>query len=169
MLAAAEGRTVETVGKGDPKLAAARVSIVARYFLMLIFLLSAFGNILAPLPAAPTENGLFLLFDPIARWKDILTDPFVLFGLTDLFFVGALLLGATAFYPLVRFRALLALGFFAVFCLLNGQFLILGAIAAGSIGLYLATISITWLPLIPAVVLGVGGMAGLVYLRVLLA
>jgi hypothetical protein len=166
MLAAAEGKTVDTMGRGDPKLAAARVAAIARYSLLLMFLLSAFATLCAPLPGKPDESGLFLLLDPIVRWKDLVTDPFMICGIVDLVFVIALLLGATSFYPVVRLRALLALGFFAVFCFLSGEYLVLGAIIAGSAGAYLTTISITWAPLIPGVTVGLAGMAALAYLRV---
>jgi len=165
MLAAAEGKTVDTMGRGDPKLAAARVSAVARYCLIGMFLLGAFGALAGPLPGNAAENGLFLMFDPLGRWKEIVTNPYVLFGLGDVFFLIVLLLGATSFYPLVRFRALLALGFFAVFCFLSGDYGLLGTIAAGSAGMYLATIAITWTPLLPAAVAGLGGLAGFAYLR----
>ena len=168
MLAAAEGKTVDTMGRGDPKLAAARVTGVARYCLILMFLLSAFGALAGPLPDNAAESGLFLMFDPIGRWKEIVANPYVLFGLVDVGFAIVLLLGATSCYPLARFRALLALGFFGVFCFLNGDYGLLGTLAAGSVGIYLATISITWSPLIPAAVLGLGGLAGFAYLRVFL-
>jgi hypothetical protein len=155
MLAAAEGRTSDTFGKGDPKLATARVAEIGRLSLILMLALSVFGLL------TPRLEPLYSL-----DWVEIAGDPFILFGLLDVFFLIVLLLGATAFYPYVRFRALLALGFFGLLLYFTNDYLTLAAITAGALGAYVTTISVSWIPMLPAAALGLAGMAALAYLRV---
>ncbi len=155
MLAAAEGRTSDTRGKIDPKISAERVSGVARYLLILTLLLSMFAMLM---PRLDVVYGLDVV--------EIVTDPFVVLGLIDVFFVIVLLLGATSAYPVVRFRALFAVGLLCFMFFLTGEYRLMLAVGAGTIGMYFMTLSVSWAPLIPAALLGMGGMAALAYFRV---
>ena len=155
MLAAAEGRTSDTRGKIDPKISAERVSGVARYLLILTLLLSMFAMLM---PRLDVVYGLDVL--------EMVTDPFVVLGLIDVFFVIVLLLGATSFYPVVRFRSLFAVGMLCFMFFLTGEYRLMLAVGAGTIGMYFMTLSVSWAPLIPAALLGMGGMAALAYFRV---
>jgi len=84
--------------------------------------------------------------------------PLVLLGVLDLFLAIILSLGAVTAYPFVRFRAALGLGFTGFILLTSGSAPeTLGALAAGSIGLYCTTVFVRWLPVIVAAVLGLGG------------
>ena len=159
MLAAAEGRTAETSGRGDPKFAAERVAGAGRYLLILTLLLSVFAMLFA---GTNLETVYSLDF------VGMVTDPFIVLGLIDIFFVIVLLLGATTFYPTVRFRALFAVGFLGFTYFLNGDYQMMFAVGAGTIGAYFMTLSISWAPLIPSALLGLGGMAALAYYRVFL-
>lgn len=157
MLAAAEGRTTETRGKGDPKVVAERVSGISRYCLILTLLLSMFAMFFEG------ENITTLYsFD----WINIATNPFIILGLIDVFFVIVLLLGATNFYPVVRFRALFAVGLLCFMFFLTGQYQLMLAVGAGTVGMYFMTLAVAWGPLIPSALLGLGGMAALAYFRV---
>jgi hypothetical protein len=157
MLAAAEGRTSETSGKGDPKFAAERVAGAARHLLILTLLLSIF----AMFCVGTNLETLYAL-----DFVGLCTDPFMVLGMIDIFFVIVLFLGATTFYPMVRFRALFAVGFLGFTYFLSGDYQMMFAVGAGTLGAYFMTLSVSWTPLIPSALLGLGGMAALAYYRV---
>ncbi len=160
MLAAAEGRTDDTRGKIDPKINAERVSGVGRYLLILTLLVSMFAMFFH-------GNNVELLYS--FEWAEMITDPFIVLGLLDIFFLVVLFLGATNFYPAVRFRALFAVGMLCFMFFLTGEYQLMIAVGAGTIGMYFMTLAVSWTPLIPAAVLGLGGMAALAYFRVFAA
>ena len=160
MLAAADGRTADTVGKGDPKLAAERVSGVARYLLILTLLLSMFAMFFS-------GNNLTIIFE--MDFAGMVTDPFIVLGLIDVFFIIVLFLGATDFYPIVRFRALFAVGLLGFMYFLSGDYQMMLAVGAGTLGAYFMTLSVAWPPLIVSAALGLSGMAVLAYFRVFAA
>ncbi len=155
MLAAAEGRTSDTRGKIAPKISAERVSGVARYLLIFTLLLSMFAMLMPKLDVVYSLD-----------WVGIGTDPFIVLGLLDVFFVVVLFLGATNFYPFVRFRALFAVGLLCFMFFLTGEYQLMLAVGAGTLGMYFMTLSVAWAPLIPSALLGLGGMAALAYFRV---
>lgn len=155
MLAAAEGRTDDTRGRVDPKLAAERVSGIARHLLIATLLLSLFALLM------PNLEAIYAL-----DWATIGTDPFLILGVVDLFLVIVLLLGATSFYPFVRFRALFAVGMLCFMFFLTGEYRLMLAVGAGTVGMYFMTLSVAWAPLIASALVGLGGMAALAYFRV---
>ena len=157
MLAAAEGRTSDTRGKGDPKYAAERVAGVGRYLLILTLLVSMFAMLMH-------GNNLELVYS--TDFVGMATDPFIVLGLIDVFFVIVLLLGSTHFYPAVRFRALFAVGLLGFMYFLNGDYQMMIAVGAGTLGAYFMTLAVSWVALMPAAFLGLGGMAALAYYRV---
>lgn len=158
MLAAAEGKTAETYGRGDPKLAQARIAGFGRYFVTAMVVFSMFGMLFPPENLTP----LYAL-----EWKAIATNPFILFGLVDVFFSIVLLLGATACYPALRVRLLIGLGFFGLYFFVNGENLLALAVVAGSIGAYLCTIALNWPLLLIGGIAGLLGSLGFAYLRIL--
>jgi hypothetical protein len=158
MLAAAEGRTHETRGRIDPKIVAERVSAAGRYCLILALLLSVFAMFFS-------GNNLDTVFS--LDWVGIFTDPHIFLGAVDLFFVIVLLLGATDFYPVVRFRSMFGIGLLCFMFFLKGEYEPMYAVGAGGLGMYLLTISTAWSVVVPSALLAVGGMAALGYLRVL--
>lgn len=157
MLAAAEGRTSETRGRIDPKIVAERVAGIGRYALIGTLLLSIFAMFFHGENIATIYSG---------DWVGMITDPFIVLGLIDVFFVIVLMLGATSFYPVVRFRALFAVGLLCFMFFLTGEYQLMIAVGAGTIGMYFMTLAVSWTPLIPAALLGIGGMATLAYFRV---
>lgn len=158
MLAAAEGRTAETYGRGDPKIGQARIAGYGRYFVTAMMLFSIFGLLFPPENLTP----LYAL-----EWKTIGTNPYIIFGLIDVFFGIVLLLGATAFYPALRVRLLIGLGFFGLLFYLQGDTVLAIAILCGSVGAYLSTIALNWPLLIVSGVVGLLGSLGFAYLRVM--
>jgi len=146
MLAAAEGKTKETAGKGDPKAAFELVAGWGRRVLMLIVAVMMAAMLL------PHLEPIYAL-----DVKAILATPTILFGALDLFILILLLLGATTVYPLVRFRALLGLGFLGLMHYLAGETQFIVPLVAASVGMYFTTAALNWLVLIVAGALGLLG------------
>lgn len=153
MLAAAEGKTAETAGRGDPRLMFERVA--------------GWGcRALTVMLAASTAAFIVPNLAPVYALdlRAIVTSPFILFGLFDLFLTILLVLQVTSIYPLVRFRALLGIGFFGLLYFLWGEEAKLLAVAAGSAGMYLTTIALNWGLLATGAVVGIAGMVGYAWL-----
>lgn len=147
MLAAAEGRTAETSGKRDKTDSMARAAATGRWAAILTLLLAGAGEVL------PSTDALLAM-----DTQKLLSQPLVLLGVLDFFLAVILSLGAVTAYPFVRFRAALGLGFTGFILLTTGTSPeILGALAAGTIGLYCSTVFVRWSPVIIAAALGLGG------------
>jgi len=153
MLAAAEGKTKETAGKGDPKAAFELVAGWGRRILTIIMVLTLASMLLPNLEAVYAMD-----------WQKFLTHPTILFGALDLFITILLLLGATSVYPLVRFRALLGLGFFGLLHYTAGETAYLVPLAAASVGMYFTTAAVNWTILIASGALGLFGAGAYAFL-----
>lgn len=147
MLAAAEGRTAETKDKKDPAEAMARAANLGRWAAVLMLLVSAAGEVLP-------STDVVMAMDAVK----ILAHPLVLFGALDLALAVLLSLGVVSVYPFVRFRAALGLGFLGFIFWTHGQPASLALLCAGSAGLYLSTVFVSFLPVIIAAVAGLGGL-----------
>ncbi|MEO6873757.1 MAG: GYF domain-containing protein [Opitutaceae bacterium] len=153
MLAAAEGRTAETAGRQDPAIAMARAAAIGRWSVILMLILAAAGELL---PAADAVMTL----DP----AKLLPYPLAFLGAIDLLLATLLGLGVVATYPFVRFRAALGIGFIGfIFWTQPDSHSITPLIylGAGSLGLYLTTIFISYLPVFASAALGIAGMGAL--------
>jgi hypothetical protein len=155
LLAAAEGRTTETRGKKDPTAGMARAAGMGRWAAILSLLAAAAGELV---PSAD----VIMKFEPMA----IIMNPLIIFGVLDLFLAVILALGVVAFYPFVRFRAMLGLGFLGFIFFTHNQPDLLIAVTAGSIGLYCSTAFVSMLPVIVSAILALGGF-GLMAWRLL--
>lgn len=153
ILAAAEGKTKETAGKGDPKVAFEKVAGWGRRILTVIMALSLASMLF------PHLDVVYAL-----EWEKIIATPSILFGALDLFITILLLLGATSVYPLVRFRALLGLGFFGLLHYTGGETGYLIPLLAASAGMYFTTAAVNWTVLIAAGFLGLFGAGSYAYL-----
>ncbi len=153
MLAAAEGRTDETKDKRNHSLDYEKNAAIGRQGAIVLLLISA-GALTLPHAEAITTFDL----------KELVTHPESLLGLADLGLALLLLLGMTDIYPVVRFRAALGVGFFAMLGWLDGNYLHTLAVAAGAVGLFLSTIFLHLPSLIGALLLGFVGMAAFAYL-----
>ena len=154
MLAAAEGRTAETRDKRDRTIAYERAARLGRYACTLMLVISAAALLLPSID-------LLVEFDT----AKLAGHPYIYLGLLDLGLTLMLLLGAVSVYPFVRFRAALGFGFIGVMLWLgmpNPLFPVL-MIAAGSVGMYLTTVFVSYLALGVAVGLGLAGMLGFAY------
>ncbi len=146
MLAAAEGRTAETSGRQDPTIAMARAAAIGRWSVILMLLLAMAGELL---PAADA----IMAMDPAKLFEH----PLVALGALDLFLATMLGLGVVTFYPMIRFRAALGFGFLGFFWV-HGHPMPLMALAGGSLGLYLCTIFVSYLPVMVFAGLGLCGL-----------
>jgi hypothetical protein len=153
MLDAAEGRTEDTKGKEDPEVAMARAAKIGMIGAIVTLVLSAAAGIL------PSTEALMSM-DP----AKLIASPLVLLGVLDLVLAVLLGLGMTTLYPFVRFRAALGCGLAGFVFYAQGETLPLLAVAAGSAGLYLATVFVSLIPVLVAVLAGIGGMAFLGWL-----
>ncbi len=147
MLAAAEGRTAETSGRQDPTIAMARAAALGRWAIILMLLLAAAGELL------PAVDALMAMDVP-----KLLNHPLVALGALDLFLATVLALGVVSFYPFIRFRAALGLGFVGFFFWVHGHPLPVIALAAGLFGLYCCTIFVRYLPVLVFAGLGLCGI-----------
>ena len=147
MLDAAEGRTDDTKGKSNPEIAMARAAKIGMIAAIITLLAAAAGEIL------PGTEALMSM-DP----AKLLQKPLVLLGALDLILAVLLGLGMTTLYPFVRFRAALGLGIVGFMFYAQAAPVLLLAVAAGSLGLYLCTVFVSVAPVVLAAVLGIGGM-----------
>jgi hypothetical protein len=152
MLAGAEGRTSDTKDKVDPKIMQAHAARIGMWAAVFCLVLAAAGEIL---PAA----------DAIAAMDvtKILAQPLAFLGAADLFMAVMLGLGVVQFYPFVRFRAALGLGFFGLVFFTQGQTVPILTVAMGSVGMYFATVWVDMLPILVVSAIGLVGAAGTAY------
>lgn len=155
MLAAAEGRTADTAERRDPAEAMARGAAIGRWAALAALLIAAAGELVPSAEAIASMD-----------FAELLAHPLVFLGAIDLLLAVLLALGAVAVYPFLRFRAALGLGFLGFIFWTHGATLPFLALAAGSAGLYLCTIFVSYLPVIIAGVLALGGL-GFVTLHLL--
>jgi hypothetical protein len=147
MLAAAEGRTEDTKGKGDPEIAMARAARIGMFGAILTCVLAAAAEIL---PA--TE--VLTAFSP----DKLIAHPLIVLGAVDLALAVLLGLGMVTLYPLVRFRAAFGLGIVGFMFYAQGLTAPLGEVLLGCAGLYVCTIVVSIVPAIVAALAGVAGM-----------
>jgi len=95
----------------------------------------------------------------IGMWAAVLC----FLGGLDLFMAVMLGLGVLSFYPFVRFRAALGLGLYGFMFFVQGWTVPIGALAAGSVGLYFCTVFVDLLPVLVAALVGVLGSAATAY------
>jgi hypothetical protein len=147
MLAAAEGRTADTRGKGNPEVAMARAARIGMYGALIALVAAAAAEIL---PSTDTLTAM--------TGEKLLRNPLVVLGVIDLVLAVLLALGMVSLYPFFRFRAALGLGLMGLMFYAHGESTPLIAVTVGSIGLYLCTVVVSFIPAILAFVAAVGGM-----------
>ena len=153
MLDAAEGRTDDTKGKGDPQIAMMRAAKIGMIGGILALVAAAAGEILPGTEALTSMDGAKLLAQPL-----------VILGVIDVVLAVLLGLGMSSLYPVVRFRAMAGLGLMGFMFYAQGMGMPLVAVAVGSVGLYLCTVFVHLIPVIAAVAAGVGGFGYLAWL-----
>jgi hypothetical protein len=153
MLAAAEGNTEETKGKRNRTRDRARAAQWAMRFTSVMLLASAAGLLVNNLDKV-AELELF----------QILTTPEIVIGAVDLLLAVILFLEWTEIYPVVRVRAAMGIGFFAVyFGALPNQGPALAAVLLGSVAAFTLTTMWNIWAVIVIGLLGLAGMGGFAY------
>ncbi|HVU36562.1 MAG TPA: DUF4339 domain-containing protein [Opitutaceae bacterium] len=147
MLAAAEGRTDDTKGKGDPSGRMAQAARIGMIGAILTCVVAAAGEIL---PSVDVITN----FEP----GKLIAHPLVVLGGIDLVLAVLLALGMASLYPVVRFRAALGLGLVGFIFYAQGLSPQLGEVVLGCAGLYLCTVVVDLVPAIVAAAAGVAGM-----------
>jgi hypothetical protein len=156
MLAAAEGRTSDTRDRRFAMVAADRCAKAGLYGACLILLL---GMAVEVLP----HIDLLVAFE----WKNLVTAPALILGVIDLALATILSLGVVSLYPLIRFRAMVGLGFMGFIYFVSDQPVHALAAVASSLGLYGCTFFLSYMTMGASLLLGLGGMAYLAYMLIL--
>ena len=149
MLAAAEGRTAETRDKADPAIAQAIAAKIGMWSGIVTLLLAATAEIM------PSLN---VLLD--YQNQNIFTAPLVILGILDVVLALFLVLGMASIYPFLRFRAAFGLGFIGLLAWVHGTTSHIAFVAFGSVGLYLCTVFVQYVPVSISAALGLIGMGG---------
>jgi hypothetical protein len=152
MLAAAEGRTEDTKDKSAGMVMADRCAKVGLWGCIFMLIIAAAAEILPSIE-------VLTKFTPAG----LLHAPLVILGVLDVFLAVMLLLGVVSLYPFIRFRAMLGLGFLGFVFWTRGENTPLLAALAGSVGLYMCTVFMSYVPITIGLALGLGGMGGLAY------
>ncbi len=155
-LAAAEGKTDETKDKTADQVMADHCAKAGLWGGILILIVAAAAEIL------PSIDVLTAFALP-----KLIASPLVILGVLDVALAVLLILGVVSIYPFVRFRAMLGLGFMGFIYYTQGQLSHLAAAVAGSVGLYICTVFISYVPIGLGLLLGLGGMGALAYLLIL--
>lgn len=129
MLLAAEGRTEDTKDSADPAIQQSRAASLGSYSVLGMLLITSAAYVL------PHIDLLIALDLP-----GILAVPLVLLGLFNLVLAICILLGAVSTYPLIRFAAMLGVGFAGTLFYLNDQPTLALATLATGVGIYFCTI-----------------------------
>jgi hypothetical protein len=153
MLAAAEGNTSETRGKRDRSGDRARAAQWGMRVLGLMFLTSAAGLLVNNMAKLQT-----------LEFFTLITTPEIVFGVVDLLIAALLFLEMTDAYPIVRLRAAVGIGFFAVYLgALPDQRMALLAVVAGSVAAFILSLLTNLWGVIVVGALGLAGMGGFTY------
>lgn len=162
MLAAAEGDTDETrhvKEKVRQREKAAELSIPAIGFIMLI---SAFNNIF------PYIDVITQIIDD-EDYMLLIQKPMLIVGLLDAFFAIVLFLKVSEIFPMLRFRAMLGLGYFGFLHWaqwFNGDqnaFYLMITAMAGSLAIFICTLTLNLYLMILFAFCGLAGMGGYAY------
>jgi len=157
MLAAAEGDTAEKRKLTREKKSFDMAASIAAIGLALMMIFSALFMILPLISVVQAAMG-------DQNFATIFNYPTILVALFDLIMGIRLLLSVTEIYPLLRGKSMLMLGFGVYLGWAIGDPMVLGLIAAGNLGIFIATISQRISTMVLAFVLGIGGNAYLAYL-----
>ncbi|MGA2445009.1 MAG: hypothetical protein ABSG50_06215 [Opitutaceae bacterium] len=152
ILAAAEGRTEETKDMRSRVAAQHNAARIGLYAGLIIFLLST-AALLVP------NVEILSSFD----FNAIVKQPLILLGLVDLACSVLLGLEVVNAYPFIRFRAAFGLGFLSVIFWSQSHPHVVLAVAVGSVGMYFCTVSVSYVPVITAAMLGLAGIGGFAF------
>lgn len=164
MLAAAEGHTSETRHVRKKRLWQERCAALSVPMLAVLLFISALSVLY---PSWSIINAI--LNETEGAWRMLFQRPVVFLGALDLLMGAFLLLNATEIFPLIRFRAMLGSGFFAVLFTANwlngdpeGIWMALSSLGFG-FGLYICTLTLNFSLMMIAAALGFAGAFGIIW------
>lgn len=157
MLAAAEGDTQETKHKTALKKSKDRAASIASAGIGLIMIASALIFLFPHLEVLNSNLNS-------GTYASIVNYPFLIVGLFDFIMAVFLFLAVTEIYPLIRFRAMIGLGFGLYLGWALGDPILLGAWLLGSAGMFSATLSGRYSTMLACLAIGVVGNGYLAYM-----
>jgi len=157
MLAAAEGHTEDTRHLMDVQKEIGRAAGLSMPVLTAMMVLSGLANSL------PRYQVLMDLFTQ-GNMQGIIQEPFALVGLFDFLLALGLFLNVFSLFPVVRFRAMLGLGYFFFFYWSLGDPTSMVAAVAAGLGLFVCTMTLNLRVMITFALVGVGGMGYLAWM-----
>jgi len=155
MLAAAEGHTEDTAHLKQKQQKMEKAAGLALPVLAVMMVLSGLANRL------PRYQVIIDLFS--GKFGGLIQQPFALVGLFDLLLAFGLFLKIFSLMPLVRFRAMLGLGFFLMTYWSLGDNAAMAASVCAGLGLFICSITLDLTVMIVFAVIGVGGMGYLAW------
>ena len=164
MMAAAEGHTHETKHVRSKRVWQERTASISVPTLGILLLVSALSVLY---PSWSIINGI--LNDSEGAWHLLFQNPVVFLGALDLIMGAFLLLNATEIFPLIRFRAMVGSGFFAIVygaSWINGDpqglWMALSTLAFG-FGLYICTLTLNFPLMVASATAGIAGAMGIAW------
>jgi hypothetical protein len=150
MLAAAEGKTEETKHLKKKQELAEKAAALSMPILAAIMLLSAAGFL------AGDYKAWLALFDE-GDFGAILRNPLWVVGLVDAFIAICLFLSVSEIFPLLRFRAMLGLGYFTyIYWAWNEPYALIAS-AGASLAMFIGTLTLNFYAMIAVGIVGIGG------------
>jgi len=162
MLAAAEGTTEETKHLKEAAVWQEKAAALSMPVLGFIMLISAFNNVF------PNYSVIMEVVNE-ENYMALLQKPLLLVGFVDLFLAIFLFLSVSDIFPMVRFRAMLGLGYFGFFHWGQWQtgdensMILMAAGIMGSLGVFICTLTLKMTLMIIFGGLGLVGMGGYGY------
>ncbi|HVU38572.1 MAG TPA: GYF domain-containing protein [Opitutales bacterium] len=156
MLAAGEGHTEDTKYLKERQQKMDKAAGLAMPVLAAMMLLSGLAN---SLPRYPVLLDLFSKGD----WHGLLHEPFAVIGLFDFLIAGGLFLNVFSLFPLVRFRAMIGMGYFLFYYWSHGDTVGMAASVGAGLGLFICTLTLNLGLMILFALVGVGSMGYLAW------
>jgi hypothetical protein len=157
MLAAAEGHTEDTKNLKSTQMKIDKAASLSMPMLAIMMVLSGLAN---SLPRYQVLMDLFMQ----GKWEGLIQQPFALVGLFDFLLALGLFLNVFSLFPVVRFRAMLGLGYFLYFYWsLNDPVSMAASVGAG-LGLFICTMTLNLPVMITFALVGVGSMGYLAWM-----
>ena len=156
MLAAAEGHTEATKHLKDTQKHIDKAASLSMPVLAAMMLLSGLANSL------PRYQILLDLAQ--GNLQGVIQEPFALVGLFDFLLALGLFLNVFSLFPVVRFRAMLGLGYFLYFYWSMGDPVSMGASVAAGLGIFICTMTLNLPLMIISALTGVGSMGYLAWM-----
>ncbi len=156
MLAAGEGHTEDTKHLKDKQKYMDKAASLSMPVLAAMMILSGLANSL------PRYQILFDLFSK-GNWQGLFHEPFAAVGLLDFLLALGLFLNVFSLFPVVRFRAMIGLGYFLFYYWSSGDAVGMAASVGAGLGLFVCTMTLNMWVMVFFAATGVGSMGYLAW------